>query len=1177
MHSPWYRRILFTVIIIVLIWIIWWIRSIGSRVVLVPSQGSGVTASKGFGLFGRQEQPVDLSGPQGPKGAKGDTGAQGLQGEQGIQGAAGAVGATGPAGQQGPAGLNTVVADAAVLTTGTLGDGRLSANVTLQGNTFNAANKLVQLDGTGFLPSALLPTTGVVAGTYGTSTQVAQVTVDSTGRVTGVSNVTITGAAPTGAAGGDLTGNYPNPTIAANAVTSAKIQDGTIVTADLADSSISTAKLITGAVDSSKIQDGSIATADYADASVTLVKLAGDSVDSSKIVDASVALADLATDSVNSSKIVDGSIATADLADASITLIKLAGDSVNSSKIVDGSIVAADIATGTIANALLANSTIALSTGSSGTDVNVSGSPASLGGTLTLNIPDASTSARGLVTTAAQNFSGNKGFAGNIAAGTTSVLSNAAVYGLQNVAGTGSFHGVRGRVAISAANSGFPAGGLFETFLQSAGAVQNTYGVAATAAVNDGQTGSASAHAGYFYARINATANAVNVQELIGAEVESSAFASGSSGTAASLIGLKSFGRNSNASTVNITDMIDIQAAGGTRTGGTTTNRIGIDIRDLQPGGGTVTNNYGVFIRSQAVGTNRYSLRIEDDTGAANGGITFGFSGDTNLYRSASNTLATDDLLDAKATGSTALRATGTPATSSASSLMQLGSAISGGSANGTYFGLNAPSGYTGDLARLQYNGSTSLAVTSSGVQVPVSAGFGTSPNPNININASRAVSGSTAQVAINTGLTINGASTGIHKSAQLVTYVAAGANAVNYAHGGSLGLVIQAAQTGNVNLGISMDSNLVYEALSGAHNQLDSGRFNFQAAATSGGSVVSVNSLTAYPTITAGSTLTVANYRGLYLPTIVGTSSNITNYYGIDIANQPSTAGTAYGIRVGTLTDASDYAIYLSGSGAQNGITYAGDTNLYRSAANLLRTDDDLRVGDTGTNGCVQRADGTALVGTCSSDARLKTNIHSVSDILSRFKKLEVVSYQWNQLANETYQYDTATQSVGMIAQEVGQLFPELVHTDVNGFKKVDYTTLGQYATAATIELAREVDTLQQTLTSGTLSLQGLEVVKLTVTGDARVAGDLKVEGDLIVSPNTAGTATVKAGQRSVLVRFPVAHGTVPVVTATAQGEPVAVGVKNVSTKGFTLVIATDAPVGGLKVNWTALEVVRQ
>jgi hypothetical protein len=39
------------------------------------------------------------------------------------------------------------------ISNGTLNDARLSANVTLQGNTFNAANKLVQLDANAKLPA----------------------------------------------------------------------------------------------------------------------------------------------------------------------------------------------------------------------------------------------------------------------------------------------------------------------------------------------------------------------------------------------------------------------------------------------------------------------------------------------------------------------------------------------------------------------------------------------------------------------------------------------------------------------------------------------------------------------------------------------------------------------------------------------------------------------------------------------------------------------------------------------------------------------------------------------------------------------------------------------------------------------------------------------------------------
>ncbi|MBI2450824.1 MAG: tail fiber domain-containing protein [Parcubacteria group bacterium] len=63
-----------------------------------------------------------------------------------------------------------------------------------------------------------------------------------------------------------------------------------------------------------------------------------------------------------------------------------------------------------ILNSQLASSTIGLSIGTSGADVNVAGSPASLGGSLMLNIPDAGVTARGLITTGAQTFAGAKTF-----------------------------------------------------------------------------------------------------------------------------------------------------------------------------------------------------------------------------------------------------------------------------------------------------------------------------------------------------------------------------------------------------------------------------------------------------------------------------------------------------------------------------------------------------------------------------------------------------------------------------------------------------------------------------------------------------------------------------------------------------------------------------------------------
>lgn len=58
-----------------------------------------------------------------------------------------------------------------------------------------------------------LANSGVTAGTYGSGTTVPTLTVDSTGRVTSVTNTTISGVAPTGAAGGDLGGSFPNPSV----------------------------------------------------------------------------------------------------------------------------------------------------------------------------------------------------------------------------------------------------------------------------------------------------------------------------------------------------------------------------------------------------------------------------------------------------------------------------------------------------------------------------------------------------------------------------------------------------------------------------------------------------------------------------------------------------------------------------------------------------------------------------------------------------------------------------------------------------------------------------------------------------------------------------------------------------------------------------------------------------
>jgi hypothetical protein len=104
--------------------------------------------------------------------------------------------------------------------------------------------------------------------------------------------------------------------------------------------------------------------------------------------------------------------------------------------------------------------------------------------------------------------------------------------------------------------------------------------------------------------------------------------------------------------------------------------------------------------------------------------------------------------------------------------------------------------------------------------------------------------------------------------------------------------------------------------------------------------------------------------------------------------------------------------------------------------------------------------ADGNAtLLGSLSqlSDERLKRNIEPLSNNLSRLIQLNGYTYYWKE------EVRSKEQQIGVLAQEVQQLFPQLVHTDKEGTLSVNYTGLTPVLIEAVKELNQKIERQQQ------------------------------------------------------------------------------------------------------------------
>jgi hypothetical protein len=136
--------------------------------------------------------------------------------------------------------------------------------------------------------------------------------------------------------------------------------------------------------------------------------------------------------------------------------------------------------------------------------------------------------------------------------------------------------------------------------------------------------------------------------------------------------------------------------------------------------------------------------------------------------------------------------------------------------------------------------------------------------------------------------------------------------------------------------------------------------------------------------------------------------------------------------------------------------------TNAFPVVTDRLEVFGDIRVGTTGTNGCLKNFAGTGIVGTCASDRRFKKEITPFGSVLNQLAALQPVHYYWRAEDFPNRHFGNS-RSYGLIAQDVEQVLPELVATDSEGYKAIDYSELPLLTIQAVKELKAENDVLKQ------------------------------------------------------------------------------------------------------------------
>ena len=132
-----------------------------------------------------------------------------------------------------------------------------------------------------------------------------------------------------------------------------------------------------------------------------------------------------------------------------------------------------------------------------------------------------------------------------------------------------------------------------------------------------------------------------------------------------------------------------------------------------------------------------------------------------------------------------------------------------------------------------------------------------------------------------------------------------------------------------------------------------------------------------------------------------------------------------------------------------------------FHSQETLLGSDDAVSSG-YGVYSTARIASEKDIVAFVSSDKRLKTNIKPVDDSLNKIIKLNGVSFEWKDGYDDRVQNRT---NLGVIAQDVQEVIPEIVKERKDGYLAVQYDQLVPVLIEAVKDQQKQIDELKKKL----------------------------------------------------------------------------------------------------------------